>query len=223
MEFANFEDKVRIINQELEKRRSKWQLKARCDIDFDDVKQIIRLHIWRKWSYWDQNKQLEPWLNTIISRQITNLLRNNYTAYSRPCLRCPANEGADLCRIYEKQCSKCSLYAKWERTKKRALDVKLPVSLDDQTLEFSSDTVDINYEEKIGVINEKMKKKLNAHQFLIYKMLFIEEKSEEEVAKRMGYKVSNEQRKNSRYKQIENHKKIFISKTKEIIVEEGLV
>lgn len=223
MSKIKFEEKIETIDNELEKRRGKWQLKARSDIGFDDVKQIIRLHIWKKWDHWQQDRLLEPWLNKIISHQITNILRNNYTAYSRPCLRCPANEGGDLCRIYGKQSSECSLFAKWANTKKRALDVKLPVSLDDQTIELPNNSNYIDYEEKIKIINKQMVNKLNSNQFFIYKMLFIDELSEEHVAKKMGYKANEDNRKNKRYKQIENHKKIFISKTKEIIYEEGLV
>ena len=81
-----YEDKKDIIDAELKKRRGKWFLNSVSWIDFDDVCQIIRAHIHKKWEQWDQTRALEPWLNRIISNQLKNILRNNYSNFSRPCL-----------------------------------------------------------------------------------------------------------------------------------------
>jgi len=40
-----YEDKVDIIDQELQKRKHKWHLNAIAWFDFEDVEQIIRFHI----------------------------------------------------------------------------------------------------------------------------------------------------------------------------------
>ena len=117
-ENPKFDDFIEEINAEIAKRKSKWNLTAISWMDFDDVSQILRIHIYKKWHLYDVKKPLAPWLNRIISNQIKNLIRNNYGNYSRPCLKCDAAEGEDFCKIYEKQCSSCPLYANWEKTKK---------------------------------------------------------------------------------------------------------
>ncbi len=104
-------------------------------MDYEDVCQIIRAHIAVKWGQWEPSRPLAPWVNRIITHQITNILRNVYTNFTRPCLKCPANEGGDLCSIYGKQCSDCLIYKKWEKTKKRAYDTKLAVSINDEVVE----------------------------------------------------------------------------------------
>lgn len=218
-----FGDKIDVINEELKRRRSKWQLRARMDLDYNDVEQIIRLHISKKWHLWNQEKPLEPWLNRVISRQISNLLRNLYGNFSRPCLRCAANEGGELCSIYKTQCASCKVYADWIRGKKRAHDVKIPLPMENHSVEIDKITNDfIDYDKCIGQINEKMRERLNAKYYEVYKMIYILNMSDEEVATRKRYKkTEDKKRKVFRYKQIENYRKKFIQTAKEIIKEEG--
>ena len=44
-----FEDRIDIINEELAKRKGRWFLDSVPWIDYDDVAQIIRIHIYQKW------------------------------------------------------------------------------------------------------------------------------------------------------------------------------
>ena len=104
-----FEDYIEQIDAEIKKRRSKWNLTALSWMDFDDVSQILRIHIFKKWHLYDTKKPLNPWINRIISNQIKNLIRNNYGNYCRPCLKCAAAEAGDLCYIYGKQSEACPL------------------------------------------------------------------------------------------------------------------
>ena len=115
-----FEDCISEIDLEIKKRKNKWSLTSLAWMDYDDVSQIIRIHIYKKWDMYDQEKPLGPWLNRLITNQIKNLIRNNYGNYCRPCLKCAAAEGEKDCNIYEKQCSDCPLYSHWEKNKKRA-------------------------------------------------------------------------------------------------------
>ena len=98
-----FEDKIAEIDQEIAKRRNKWNLNALSWIDFDDISQILRIHIYKKWHLYDHSKPLPPWLNRTISNQLKNLIRNNYSSFARPCLRCAAAEPDNLCKIYSTQ------------------------------------------------------------------------------------------------------------------------
>lgn len=222
--FNSFESKIGVIDNELRKRRGKWQLKARVDLDFDDVEQILRIHINEKWCQWDQTRPLEPWLNRTITRQISNLLRNLYGGFSRPCLKCAANEGGELCSIYRVQCAQCPLYSKWTKRKKHAYDVKIPLPLENHTQEVESIPSDfIDYDKSTKTIHDKMQARLSNVQKKVYVMLYIDNLSEDDVALRMGYKRNEDtKRKVFRYKQLENHKKTFYEMAKKILHEEGI-
>ncbi len=223
----SYDDKKDVIDSEIKKRRSKWQLKAITWMDFDDISQLIRIHIMNKWDMWDQSRPIEPWLNRLITNRITNLIRDNYWSFSRPCLRCDANQGGGLCEIYQTQCSGCPLYAKWVKKKKKIYDLKIPVSYDDQIGPYSrnieKDRVDdfIDYDSSVKKIHLAMKKKLKPEHFRIYKMLYILEMNEESVAKSLGYK-ENKYNKKNKYKQIENYKRKFKEEARVIIREEEI-
>lgn len=214
-----YEDCADIIDNELAKRRHKWFLNSVAWLDFDDVCQIIRAHIYKKWDQWDQERSLEPWLNRIISNQLKNILRNSYGNYVRPCLNCPFNQSgmADgdsegLCGFTPSnmQCNECPLYAKWEATKKDAYNTKMALTLENHKHEVGSmpeqDFLDIDG--SLEKIHHYMKLELNEKKYKIYKMLFIEHMDESEVAKKMGYKTSEKGR-SAGYKQIRNLKKSF--------------
>ena len=212
-----FDDFIEEINIEIAKRRAKWNLTAISWMDFDDVSQILRIHIYKKWHLYDVKKPLAPWLNRIISNQIKNLIRNNYGNYSRPCLKCDAAEGEDLCKIYEKQCSSCPLYANWEKTKKTAYDVKIPVPLENHEQEvFNLHAESIDLQKNIGKIHSKMQEILKPIEWKVYAFLYIENLTEEQAAKKMGYKTSEKNR-SPGYKQIKNIQKNIIEKAKKYI------
>jgi DNA-directed RNA polymerase specialized sigma24 family protein len=213
----SFEDKIAVINSEIAKRKNKWKLKAIPSIDFDDVSQILRLHIYQKWHLWDQGRPFEPWLNTVITNQIRNLMRNLYGNFARPCLNCAANQGGDLCAIFGKQCSQCPLYAHWEKHKKSAHDTKLPVPIDVHQQEvYSIPEQSGDLVKQIQVLHIKMKTVLTPLQYKVYDLLFIQGKSSEEVAKLMGYKT-NEKNRSPGYKQLPNMRKAIIEKAKKLI------
>ena len=212
-----FEDVIQKIDTEIFKRRGKWSLTILSWMDFDDVAQILRIHIWKKWDQYDPTKPLAPWLNRIISNQIKNLIRNNYGNFSRPSFRCDAAEGTNLCSIYDNQCNECPLYSNWEKTKKRAHDTKLPVSLENHRQEvYSMPTEYIDFEKSVKGLHTKMQSILKPFEWKVYKMLYIEFKPEKEVSKRMGYKTSEKNR-SPGYKQLKNIKKSIIEKVKKIL------
>jgi RNA polymerase sigma factor (sigma-70 family) len=221
-EKPTFEESIDDIDREIAKRRNKWNLTVLAWMDFQDVSQILRIHIYKKWHLYDPEKPLGPWINRIISNQIKNLIRNNYGNYARPCLRCAAAEGGELCSIYTKQCNDCPLYSNWEKSKKRAHDAKLPVSLEDHHQEvhsMPSDTIDI---EKIAKkLHKKMKSILKPVEWSVYKYLYVEQRSEEEAAKLMGYRTSEKGRQPG-YKQIKNIKKSIIAKVKKILYKDEI-
>jgi RNA polymerase sigma factor (sigma-70 family) len=214
-----FEDCIDSIDAEISKRRSRWNLTALSWMDFDDVSQIIRVHIFKKWHLYDQSKSLAPWINTLISNQIKNLIRNNYGNYCRPCLKCAAAESDSLCYIYGTQNSSCPLFAQWERTKKAAYLTKLPTNL--ESVEHETEKLELkefDFDTILSRLNKQLKLKLKQNEWIVYENLYLKNKTEQEVAKILGYKTSEKNR-SPGYKQIKNIKKSIIEKAKEIISE----
>ena len=215
-----FEDCIESIDTEISKRRGRWNLTALSWMDFDDVSQIIRIHIFKKWHLYDQSKSLAPWINTLISNQIKNLIRNNYGNYCRPCLKCAAAESDSLCYIYGTQCSSCPLFAQWEKTKKAAYLTKLPTPLESVEQETEKlELQEFDFDTVLKRLNLKLKKVLKSNEWTVYENLYLKNKTEQEVAKILGYKTSEKNR-SPGYKQIKNIKKSIIEKAKEIIFED---
>lgn len=224
-----FEDKIGVINRELQKRRSKWFLSQVTHIDFDDVSQIIRAHIHKKWHLWDQSKPLEPWLNRVISNQIKNLIRNNYGVFAKPCVSCPFNESScheeDLCSftMNGQQNQDCPLYAKWLRNKQGEFHIKMPSSYDAHDFEIGgrpNSLVDLP--SAVERMHKEMQKRLTPKQYLAYRLLFIENVGEEVAAKQLGYKTSEKNR-IAGYRQIKNLKRFFWETAKKILDEEDVI
>lgn len=212
-----FEDYLPIIDVEIAKRRNKWHLTSINWMDFDDVSQIIRLHIYKKWAQYNPAKPIQPWLNVIISRQIRNLIRNVYGNYARPCLKCEAAKGSDGCKIYTKQCEKCPAYADWQKRKQPAIHIKMPVSMENHEHELKNifdDTSDVF--QNLDKLHTKMKEILKPIEYQVYEGLFILNEEESEVAKKLGY-ISNEKGRPPGYKQIKNIKKTIIVKVKKCL------
>jgi hypothetical protein len=213
----HYDDYREIIDTEIAKRRYKWSLNSLAWMDFDDVSQIIRIHIHNKWNQYDPARPIQPWLSAVISSQIKNVIRNNYGNYARPCLRCDAAEAEDGCKIYGKQCDGCPLFADWKKRKQPAHNIKLPVSIENHSNEvgmISDETSDVS--PQIEKVHTKMREILKPMEFKVYEGLFILNQDEEEVAAKLGY-ISNEKGRPPGYKQIKNIRKAIIVKIKKCI------
>ena len=104
-----------------------------------------------------------------------------------------------------------------KKTKKNAHDAKLPVSLEEHPQEISTaGQGHCDVEKTAIVLHEKMKTVLKAVEWKVYNYLYIQHKSEEEVAKLMNYKTSEKNRVPG-YKQIKNIKKSIIEKVKKVL------
>ena len=222
-----FEDKREDLDQLLLKYRPKWQLSALAWLDYDDVCQIIRLHVYNKWHLWDQSRPFKPWASMIISNQIKNLIRNNYTSFAKPCLRCQYNMGGTLCDWTKSgdQDRTCADFDKWKKKKERAYNIKLPLTLDDgvATQNTSSIKDQVDYKLSSDRLHELVMTQLSERHKAIYAMLYIDHKDETEVAKKFGFKGDSTKRKTIRYKQISNLKKKFYRIAIKIIEDNDIV
>ncbi len=219
----HFKTLIPVIDREILKRKSKWTLTS---LDFDDVAQKIRIRIFKKYKTFDPNKgEVTHWLNKVITHCIFNILRDEYTKVAKPCvLKCPMNTGGDTCSYTPsgKQCSECNAYKNWQKKKEVKYNIKQTVTLEHHAQEVEnvqSDFVDIEASKlKIDI---KIKDKLKPAEWKIYQLLYIENKSDEEVASIMEWSTSERGRK-AGYQQLTNFKKIIISKARKIIEEEIL-
>jgi hypothetical protein len=210
----SFEESVALIDAEIIKRRGKWNLSSLSWLDFDDVSQIIRIHIYKKWHLYNPKKPLAPWVNRIISNQIKNLVRNNYLNFIKPCAQCPEAEPDEGCRKFGKQCSSCPLYKDWEKNKKHAYNLNMPVpfeSLENCTNTSYVDNIDIDKFK--GYLDKKMRAILKPLEWKLYEMLYIKKMTEQQAARKMGYR-STEKNRNPGYKQIKNMQKSIVEKVK---------
>lgn len=223
MENIKFEDKIDVIDKLLAARRKKWTLNCIGDLDFSDVEQIIKLHIWTKWNLWDQTRPLENWVSSIASNQIANLLRTNYLNVAPPCSRCPMNQGGGLCGFTPsgEQCKECPMYKKWQKSKESGFNIKLAQSLNNEDSPISLNTAckeETDWERVLPKFHKTMKKKLSKKLYEIYKFLYIRHRSEEELAQILGF-VTNEKNKTPGYKQIYNFKQKILAVAKDIVRE----
>jgi hypothetical protein len=220
-----FEDNADVIDAAIKKQKGKWQLKAINWIDFEDVSQIIKIHIHKKWHMWDQERPLEPWIGRIISNQIRNLVRNHYGNYVRPCVNCEFNTGENSCSATRSgiQDTQCKLYDKWANFKKAGLDLRITLSTENHVNEISS-KIDNHFSYDLSVVklNFHMEKELSPTLYKAYLMLFFESKSEEEVAAFMGYKT-NEKKRKAGYRQVKNLKSLFQRKAEDILKQHDII
>ena len=214
----SFEDNYNLIDHELEKRRCKWTLQSISHIDFDDVKMIIVHHIYDKWYQYDPKFPLINWVSKIISNQIINISRNVYGSFKKPCLSCACSEGSDtLCRIFGTQNNKCPILKHWMETKKQKHDIELPLSLDYHNNEASQITQhQVDILKSADNLHKYMHKFLKPNEWKIYKMLYVEGKSEEDVAKAMHY-VSNEKSRKAGYRWIYMIKKKILELARKVV------
>jgi len=220
-----FEDYIDVIDNAIRKQRSRWRLYCISWFDFEDVEQVIKLHIYKKWDMWDQERPLEPWVNIIVTNQIRNLVRNHYGNYIKPCATCEFNMGEDSCSFTPSnlQNSECLKYAKWVKTKKPAFDLKIAVSSENHMHEMSYDPDSVMcFDSSISKLNHYMERDLTKLHYKAYHMLFFEKSTEEDVAKMMGYKT-NEKKRKAGYRQVKNLKKMFMQKAAELIKEHDIV
>ena len=121
------------------------------------------------------------------------------------------------------QCDECKLYAKWEKGKKHAYDIKLPLALENHHQEvFSIASREFNLIDSIGKLHVEMKIILTKKHYEVYEDLFVKNLSEDEVAKKLGY-TTNEKNRKAGYKQIKNLKKMFKEKAATVIQQKDII
>lgn len=213
--FMTFEQALPEIDRLIRQQRGRWRLET-AHIDYDDVSQILRLHLFNKWSQYNPAKPLINWASRVIHRKLLNILVQYYGRFSPP--------SSFECKCYEgRKCRKCKI---WEQKKKTAYLLNFAESTD--TPEYSKNNVDrISHdygddEERVNILHKRMLETLpNDKLKNVYIWLFMERKDEEYVAEKLELKTSEEKRKPG-YRQIQNYKNILIEHARKLTKEEDL-
>lgn len=194
-QFKELLPRIRVI---VGRRRPSWTLST---LPWEDVESILITRIYQKLHLYDPARPFDNWANRLISRALSSLLRDMLYKHEKPCVTasayggdCIYNLGGDRCGFTASgiQCSQCPLYAKWAAKKEMARNLNASLSLESHAQEVQNmqeDFIDIAAAKV--VIDAAIIAQLNPHEAKVYRLLFIEHKTPEEVSKRLRYKTKN--------------------------------
>jgi len=182
-----FEDKINCINKLIQKNRGRWHLSDIEGCSYEDIAQIIRIHIYNKWDQWDQNRPFECWCNKIVIHQIKNCVRNIYSKDAPPCSNCPFDRGGDLCGYTNSgsKCSECPAFKKWAKKKQDKFLIKTASSIDVETFKETPDRHSFVDPHKLESNIEKfhiyIRQFLNAKMVNFYNMIYVENLKDDQI------------------------------------------
>jgi hypothetical protein len=222
-EFKRLLPEIRII---VARRRPSWTLSTMA---WEDVESVLTTRIYQKLHLYDVLRPFENWCNRLISNEMANLLRQCLYKHARPCLtanpyggECAFNLGGDRCGFTSTgtQCAECPLYAKWATKKEAAHNLNSSLPLDSHMQEVQSMQSDfVDYETAKPIMDARIMARLNPHEANIYKLLFIDNLSMEQVSKGLKYKAHN----NSQVNQVLRKMVVrFKQLARTILEEEGM-
>jgi hypothetical protein len=218
-----FENSIDLIQHLIDKQKNKWRL---ASLDWEDVHQMVLVRIFLKFHTFDPLKgELSHWLSRVVSNELKNIGRNNYTKWARPCAQgCVWNLGGDSCGFTKSgtQCGECSLFRRWKKRKESQHNIAQTLALENHSQETNSIQSDfVNIPAAKEIIDCKMKEKLKGAEWQMYELLYIKNLSDKETGEALGYKKA----KNSEvpgYQQILKLKKKVLELGRIIIEDENL-
>ena len=226
VEVLTFEERYDETVHWVDKRRHKWDLWM---LEWADARQRLIIRVWKQYPLYDPAKgPYSHWVNKVISNEWKNILRDHYTSFSRPCiLGCPFNAGGEQCTktLSGLQCVECPLFRDWQKRKGDHFAVKQTLPLENHSNEAQnrpSDFIDIAGKKR--VIDARMKERLTASEWKIYRLLIIKGLPEEEVARQMGFKKKRGKKTKmfAGYSVLLQSRHKFVAVAKSIIEDENL-
>lgn len=196
-----FEDKLNEIDSLLKTRKPRWEMDAIPSTGWEDVEQIIRIHLFNKFEKWDQSKPFSRWCARVIDNQIINIKKHLIGRFISPCQNCPFNLGDNLCAKTKsgKKCDECPKLAKWEKKKKNGYNLVLARSVD-ETFEGEDDPIIqpegnlINLPEAIERLHRLMLETLTDKLRKFYQLKYIDGLNDSVIAFSFGFITSEEGR-----------------------------
>lgn len=145
--------------------------------DIEDMKQEARIECIKAMDKYDANKgKLETFLWTHVKNRLSNLKRNKYERYDKPCFKCPLNaydpdckKSANQCTAYDDK-SDCKPYYNWLKRNSAKKNIMSPVGMQNVKAEHEpkmrqdSDIVeDINVANMIDILDSKIPVNLRSY------------------------------------------------------------
>lgn len=219
-----FESLIPSIEAQIEKRKGSWRLTS---LAWEDVRQMILTKVFFKYHTFDPAKgKFSHWLSRLITHAKINILRDSHSKFSRPCVTgCIFNTGGNSCSQTNSgiQCAECPIYKLWEKRKLNHYRVQQTLPLENHAQEVNSIQGDfLDIEGSKVIIDERMKDKLEEHEYTIYRMIYIEGKTEKEVGKLLGYRKTGAKTYEG-YQMLLKLRKHIVAMAREIIEEQDLV
>jgi len=189
----HYEEIKRLVGQ----RRGKWVLSS---MEWADVESVLITHIWKKMHLYDPSRPFDCWCNTVLTSQITNILRDNLWRSARPCIAsslygtsCVYNLGDGICGWTKTghQDENCPLFAAWKARKGNQADIAAPLSLESHVDEHHNKPSDfVDYDRHKAAIDKIMVKKLTKSDAKIYRLIYIRHWPMPRVLKELNIKGS---------------------------------
>lgn len=216
METLTFEASIETIDLMIAKQRTLWNLDKYPSISYEDISQMLRIHIEKKWHTFKQGMPLEPWVSKIIKHKIYNFLNHYYRRFAPPACYYE-------CINKKRLCFKCE---KWEQKKKRAYNFQFPESSSDETYKPSVEKVSTNGfeidEEQVEALHRRMRETLPKRLVNPYVWIYEEGKTDEFVAEQLHFKTTENKRRPG-YRQIQNIKNKIFKHAKDLVEKEDLI
>lgn len=136
----------------------------------DDIKQHARMEAILGLEGYDAEKgKLETFLWTHVRNRLSNLKRNKFERYDKPCLNCPLNAYDPKCKKSKNECTEyedkddCKLYYNWLRRNSAKRNIVSPIGIhnvrdeNESNMRKDCDIVEqINYSTMVDLIDSKI-------------------------------------------------------------------
>ena len=191
----HYEDNLSIIDECLNKSRSKWNQNSVKWKQWDDVKQDIKIHLFMKWYQYNHEKPLRPWINGIIRNQIFNIKRNIWGKHAKPCYNCPANLPDNMCKLFGVQSQECLKYNEWMVKKEAAYNLNNASQLEsgeayiDYTSFIIRESSDADFFSMKAELEEELLRILSPRERIFYQLFFVQEETYKFIAEKLEVQI----------------------------------
>lgn len=203
---AFFKENYEFLRNLVRKRRDRWM--ATSVMEFEDLESILLTRLYRQLHHYDDARPLDRWANTVISRAIMSILRDNIYKFQKPCssgsapgsphssyggTSCVYNLGGTCCAMTKsgQQDATCPLYKLWMEKRQAKFALSAPLSLEAHADEHhNQQSYFFNIEEYKPKVDALIMAKLSKSDAELYRLLYVKHYPLPMVMKAMGFRIT---------------------------------